>query len=162
MLAFFSALELLFVLGTIALVFTQAETQNLLQWGVLLFFIPMAMFCAALMWAGYRMCRQISATTVANFAFIFSFLLAKVFYHFLPRNLPRLITDHIGNKISHGDDDISWRTVLAFIAFFIFYFVIKEIFLQVLGLNHSGRPQNLEIPGPDVPQFPEKSPLLPL
>jgi hypothetical protein len=162
LLAVFSALELVFVLGTVALVFTRPETQDLLHWGVLLFLIPVALLFAALMWAGYRMCRQISATTAANFAFIFSFLLAKIFYHFLPQNLPAFITEHIGNNISHRKDDLSYRAVLGFIAFFVFYFVIKEILLQILDLNNSGRPKNPEISGPDVPEFPKKSPLIPL
>src|SRR5258708_2946636 len=51
-----------------------------------------ALIVVGLFWAffqcGYGMWRRVDKTTVANFAFIFAFLVARAFYYSLPVHLP--------------------------------------------------------------------------
>jgi hypothetical protein len=107
---------------------------------------------------GYAKFRKVQVISVANFAFIFAYLAAKDLYHLLPLNLPKFIADYVGDRSpflsqddSHG---ISYRTTLAFIAFLIFYNVIKHYLEQVLELNPPNPPQNLPPSDPDVPEEP--------
>ena len=47
---------------------------------------------------GYDMFRKLNATTISNFAFIFSILTARALYYLLPPSLPKLIGDHVENS----------------------------------------------------------------
>ena len=95
---------------------------------------------------GYGMFRRANATSISNFTFIFSFLTARALYYLLPLNLPKFLADHVGNDapfLGQGSQNgISYRGTLAFVAFLIFYNVVKAYLLSVLELNPSKLPQN--------------------
>ena len=107
---------------------------------------------------GYDMFRKVNAATIANFSFIFSFLTAYTLYHVLPSNLPKFLADHVGkDAIFFGQGtgpEISYRATLAFLAFLIFYHVIKAYLLRVLELNAPIPPQNPPSSGPEEPFVP--------
>jgi hypothetical protein len=107
---------------------------------------------------GFDMFRKVNATTIANFAFIFSFLTAHTLYHVLPLNLPNFLVDHVGkDAIFFGQGtgpEISYRATLAFFAFLIFYNVLKAYLLRVLELNAPIPPQNPPSSAPDDPFVP--------
>ncbi|MCE0497916.1 MAG: hypothetical protein LV481_08240 [Methylacidiphilales bacterium] len=96
---------------------------------------------------GYDMFREVKATTIANFSFIFSFLTAYALYHLLPLSLPKILADYMENYLpllgQGGGPGFSYRLALAIIGFFILYSVVKAYLLRVLELtppNHSQSP----------------------
>ena len=89
---------------------------------------------------GYRMVRQISHVTVANFACIYSILLTGLFIYFLTEGMVRSIGEAIGMKGSQWDwfyhpDLPLFRIVLVLIAFLIFHYGIKHLFIWLLKLE---------------------------
>jgi hypothetical protein len=104
---------------------------------------------------GYEMFQKLNAITVANFVFTLSIVFGWDFYHLL-------LLSRVPNRVTGFDE----RQSITFIACYFFYRITKAILLRVLGLNTPDSapnfPPNPKIPGPDVPEFPEKSPLVPL
>jgi hypothetical protein len=103
---------------------------------------------------GYGMFRKVDAGAVTIFAFIFSFLTAVAFHHFLLR-APFL-----------GHHSVWWpwsyRATLSLIAFLALQRVTKAYLLRVLEPNLSNPPQNPPPIDPETPEFPGKSPLVQL
>lgn len=123
------------------------------------------LFYGVLAKVGYDMFRKVNGTTISNFAFIFSVLVARTLYYFLPVNYPRFVGDYVGNNpfFEQGDGPgITYRVTLGFIVFLLFYNLIKPYLLRTLGLSGSNPPQNRPPTDPEVPQFPQKSPLVQL
>jgi hypothetical protein len=106
--------------------------------GLLLAFLSGSFCCV-----GWRMLRKTNSDAVAVFAFIFSFLTAVAFHHFLLR-APVLGHHPVGWPWSY-------RAMLSLIAFLIFQRVIKAYLLRVLVLNPPKPPQN---PPPSDPKEP--------
>ena len=110
--------------------------------------------------AGYDMFRRVDATAVANFAFIYAAIFARILYLILPTDLPKIIHALWENAPA----PIFHRGFLAFVAFFILWHLIKSTLLRILDLNPPGTPRKL--PPTDVsldsniPEFPKKSPLI--
>jgi len=104
---------------------------------------------------GYDMYRKVSSTTVPYFSFLFALILASVWYHLLPANLPAHIASFcrenalLANLAGQGDHPVqTYRGTLAFLCFVLFYNLIKAYLFQILGLNSSA-PQDPTPPGPD-------------
>jgi hypothetical protein len=108
---------------------------------------------------GCDMFRNLNTTTLANFSFTFAVLLATAWYHLLPPHLPKSIADYFASNSPFVED---YRRFLSYIAFFLFYKLIKAYLMQNLGLNASNPPQNRPPIDPETPEFPRKSPLVQL
>jgi hypothetical protein len=105
--------------------FRHGEPQH---WLMLLFvLLPLLMF-GGLFLVGYCMWRRIDSVTLANFSFIFSLLTARALYHLLPVPLPKILVAVVGTGfpfLQPGDLGLSYRATFSFVAFFIFYHVLK-------------------------------------
>jgi len=98
-------------------------------------------FFAVLFIIGYRMLRQVSHATVANFCFILASLLTALFTVFMSEG----IIDAVGETRGMKGDKWNWlyhpdlpllRIVLALVAFLASYYLVKLILVRLLGLHH--------------------------
>ena len=147
--AIFCVLWLLFVLIVPLAAFLKNITDVTNPWG---YRLTLVLFELALILAyGFVLKRNLhnirnfftieEADAAANFAVVFGLLLALDWYYLLPV--------------------VPCRGVLAVGVFLLFSKLIKAYLKQVLGLNDPRPPQNP--PGDrHIPEFPQKSPLLPL
>lgn len=116
--------------------------------------------------------RKVNTDSVANFSSIFALLLAIDWYLVLPPHLPKAIVDYFGsNPFFYPFDEQrspggpTYRGMLSFVAFYIFFRLIKAYLMHILDLDSPEPPQNLPTPpptDPDIPEFPQKSPLVQL
>jgi hypothetical protein len=120
---------------------------------------------------GMRMWQKANESTDADFASVFALLLAVAWYHLLPVNLPKVVIDYFGNNpffapFRPGQTGTSYRSILSFLAFYLFYRLIKAYLVQVFNLTPSAPPQTPPADsGPTdatTPEFPQRSPLVPL
>jgi hypothetical protein len=118
-------------------------------------------------YVGYGMWLRVDESVLANFAFVFAFLLAVVWYHLLPTNLPRVIIDYFGNNpffvpFRGSNPNPSYRAALSYLAFFLFYKLIRAYLFQVFDFKPQARANSLPTDDPSIPEFPQKSPLVEL
>jgi len=107
-------------------------------WLKLLIEFMMAVFFGLFTKVGFEMFREVNAISVSNFAFIFSVLQTAVFYQFMPQSLPKALADAVGNSsffASVSQPPFNFRSACAFVAFFIFWHVIKICLMRILGLH---------------------------
>lgn len=159
-----AALFLVVILPLIWMVFhSTAMPRPHLGWiGWLLGVLGAALYLIFFL-VGYRMFRTVNVVTVSNFAFVYAYLLAKTWHHFLPPNLPEAWARHLGKSpfLAQGNEPgIHYRGLLAIAAFFVFYILIKDCLLRVLNLGKPSSPST-ELDA-SIPEFPRKSPLIEL
>jgi hypothetical protein len=92
------------------------------------------LFEVTLVRIGYRMFRKVDAGAAAIFAFIFSFLTAVAFHHFLLR-APVLGQHPVGWPWSY-------RATLSLIVFLTFQRIINAYLLRILVFNTPNPPPN--------------------
>ena len=113
---------------------------------------------------------ELNARTVANFSSLFALFWAIDWYHILPAYLPNAIADYCRSHpqlapFAEQGPGFSYRAVLSFIAYFVFYKLIKAYLMRILDLNDPNPLRDLPNPpppDPDTPEFPRKSPLVQL
>jgi len=94
------------------------------------------------------------ANSVSNFSFIFAILFAYNLYHLMPP-ASKPVPGHVG-----------WMTLLlnreflCMIAFWSLWLGLKFFLRRLLELNRPVSPPPTD--DPDIPEFPQKSPLIPL
>jgi len=155
--ALVSALLLLGGLGIVALSFLEGHWEEQL----VMMFIPVLLVLALpalLAKVGWDMFRNINEAAVANFAFLVAFILCRVWYRLLPAEMPAAIARFCRENdfLSHFMEDNSrnpwtFRGILAVLAFFVFYNLIKAWFLQKLGMD---RPDSQRPAQPSVGKLP--------
>jgi hypothetical protein len=91
------------------------------------------------------MARNLNTTTVTNFACIISIAIACDYHVLLPRFFPQYAEEKN----------------LAFLVFYVFYKMTKSVLLRTLELNPPAPPKEPPLE-PNVPEFPQKSPLIQL
>jgi hypothetical protein len=137
-------------------------TGNLGWWGVLAAALVIAVLLGLIAKTGYDMFSKLNGITVTNFSFLFAALVALAWYHSLPTHLSKAMLDYFRSNPflipfadSHGVTD---RSVVSYLAFFLFYKLIKAYLLQVLDLDPAQSSQKLLSPpssslpdGPFVP-----------
>jgi len=125
-------------------------------------------------YVGYGMWLRVDTISVANFAFVFAMLLAVGWYHLLPANLPKAVIEYFWDNpffypFREPNPNPSYRALLSYFAFFLFYKLIKACVVEKLRLNAAPPPK--EPPssgscGPFIPFNPydlsKNPPLLPL
>lgn len=107
---------------------------------------------------GCDMSRKLNPITLADFSSVFALFVAVDWYQFLPPHLPKAVVDYFGsNPFFYPFDEqrspggLTYRAALSYVAFFIFYKLIKASLLKILDLNPPASPQN---PVPLVPSVP--------
>ncbi len=96
---------------------------------------------AVLFVIGYRMLRQVSHVTVANFCFILASVLTALFTLFMSEGIIEAVGETMGMKgdgwnwLYHPDLPLL-RIVLALVAFLSIYYLVKLILVRLLGLHH--------------------------
>ncbi len=117
--------------------------------------------------AGFDMFRNVDATAVENFAFIFAALSARVFYstsHWALNEWPLHFSEghslRFSLPASHPSEILY---LIAFLSFFLFRRVYISALMSILELNPKNPPDSSSF-GNDssIPEFPEKSPLIEL
>jgi len=141
----------------------RGETGTLGWIGAAIAILFVASFLGLVFKRGYNMFRKINAMTVADFSSVFALLLAMAWYHLLPPHLPQVIADFCARNaflapFSEQGRGLTYRGVFSFIAFFVFYKLIKAYLMQALDLNVPNPPSS----DPDISEFPRKSPLVQL
>jgi hypothetical protein len=124
--------------------------------------------------AGYGMWLWVDTTSVANFAFVFAMLLAVGWYHLLPANLPKAVIDYFGDNpffapFRESNPNPSYKAALSYLAFFVFYKLIKAFVVQKLRMNAVVPPKEPPFSGSSGPFVPfnpydlsQNKPVLPL
>jgi hypothetical protein len=155
---------LMLVVGLVMGVISLFHRTGIQGWLMALFLLLPVITFGTTCLVGYCMWRRIDKTTVANFAFIFAVLVARTFYYSLPPHLPKVINEHLWIFFRDQGDrpGFTYRGFWAFLVFILFYNLIKACLMQTLELNASSSSQNLPPIDPDIPEFPQKSPLVQL
>jgi hypothetical protein len=106
------------------------------------------------------MWRRVDKITVADFASVFALFAARVFHYSLPAHLPKAVNDHLGVTMRDPFSDRGARMLWTYLALYLFYKLIKASLLRVLELDPPAVSQNRPPIDPDIPEFPQKSPLV--
>jgi hypothetical protein len=174
----FGVIVLLFIWVVPVMLFFKAVTDasNSEGYRITMFFFGLVLalfygFIVKRIYDSFRKCRwELNAKTVANFSSLFALFLAIDWYHILPAHLPKLIADYCRSHpplvpFAEEGPGFTYRAVLSFIAFFVFYKLIKAELMRILDSDIPNSPQNLPNPPPpdaDTPEYPQKSPLVQL
>src|SRR5260221_6049734 len=110
---------------------------------------------------GRDMWQSVNKDNTGFFVLLFAYLIAHVFYYAMPFNLPKTLNDHLWIIFqSREGDHGAYRFLWSMIVFFLFRHLIKSYLMRAFKLDSPARKPPSD--DPTIPEFPQKSPLVPL
>jgi len=101
--------------------------------------------------------QHVNANNIGNFAFIFAAFAAHDVYQLMPAKPFKVDPGTSGLLMSFLHRDSLW--IFVFLGLWIY---LKALLGRLLELNSPAPSENSSPDNPDIPEFPQKSPLLPL